>query len=174
MTRKNADDHKRTNDHIPTMSHEFSQPLKQIFQNLETRSIHEGRVVFPDFADLTYIQTMFSMIGFECLLGINEEICPHFMLEFYSQFSVVYSDDDEMCVQFVFQNQICQYTLEEFASLLGVPCQGICVFSNKWPLNELVNGVCRIGKILFQYSPYRYHHCICSRAKGRSCHSNSS
>ncbi|GKB80605.1 hypothetical protein Tco_0947500, partial [Tanacetum coccineum] len=33
------------------------------------------------------------------------------------------------------------FSLEEFAEILGVPCEGACVFTNKWALYELANGL---------------------------------
>ncbi|GJS62416.1 retrovirus-related pol polyprotein from transposon TNT 1-94 [Tanacetum coccineum] len=53
---------------------------------------------------------------FECLLEINEQICPRFILEFYSQYRVSYSDE------------------------------GACVFTDRWRLDELAydGQVCRI------------------------------
>ncbi|GKE21536.1 hypothetical protein Tco_1433048 [Tanacetum coccineum] len=33
------------------------------------------------------------------------------------------------------------YSLEEFAQILDIPCEGACVFSDKWSLNELAYGV---------------------------------
>ncbi|GJW32576.1 putative reverse transcriptase domain-containing protein [Tanacetum coccineum] len=37
------------------------------------------------------------------------------------------------------------YSLEEFAQILDIPCEGACVFTDKWSLNELVNGVLMDG-----------------------------
>ncbi|GJX47253.1 hypothetical protein Tco_0272443 [Tanacetum coccineum] len=46
-----------------------------------------------------------------------------------------------MFIEFVIQNQIFSYSLEEFAQILDIPCEGACVFTDKWPLDELAYGV---------------------------------
>ncbi|GJS23393.1 hypothetical protein Tco_0452025 [Tanacetum coccineum] len=50
-------------------------------------------------------------IEFECLLEINEQVCPRFILEFYSQYQLSYSDE------------------------------GACVFSDRWGVDELIYGI---------------------------------
>ncbi|GJY66600.1 hypothetical protein Tco_0468838 [Tanacetum coccineum] len=42
-----------------------------------------------------------------------------------------------MFVEFVIQNQFFSYSLEEFAQILDIPCEGACVFTNRWRLDEL-------------------------------------
>ncbi|GJW51888.1 pentatricopeptide repeat-containing protein [Tanacetum coccineum] len=44
--------------------------------------------------------SIFSHIGFECLLEINEQICPRFILEFYSQCRINYDSEGQMFVEF--------------------------------------------------------------------------
>ncbi|GJR72413.1 retrovirus-related pol polyprotein from transposon TNT 1-94 [Tanacetum coccineum] len=46
-----------------------------------------------------------------------------------------------MFIEFVIQNQFFSYSLEEFAQILDLPCEGACVFTDKWSLDELANGV---------------------------------
>ncbi|GKC10918.1 hypothetical protein Tco_1007700 [Tanacetum coccineum] len=46
-----------------------------------------------------------------------------------------------MFIEFVIQNQFFSYSLEEFAQILDIPCEGACVFTDKWSLDELANGV---------------------------------
>ncbi|GKF60161.1 hypothetical protein Tco_0176947 [Tanacetum coccineum] len=52
-----------------------------------------------------------------------------------------YSDEGEIFIEFVIQNQFFYYSLEEFAQILGIPCEGACVFTDKWLLDELAYGV---------------------------------
>ncbi|GJW75460.1 hypothetical protein Tco_0134830 [Tanacetum coccineum] len=115
--------------------------LKERLGNLESRYIHEGQVVFEDFVDLRYVRSLFSFLEFECLVEINDQICPRFILEFYSQYQINYSDEGQMLIEFVIQNQFFSYTLEEFAQILDIPCEGTCVFTDKWSLDELAYGV---------------------------------
>ncbi|GKG26142.1 hypothetical protein Tco_0399288, partial [Tanacetum coccineum] len=46
-----------------------------------------------------------------------------------------------MLIEFVIQNQFFSYTLEEFAQILDISCEGTCVFTDKWSLDELAYGV---------------------------------
>ncbi|GKB94868.1 hypothetical protein Tco_0981005 [Tanacetum coccineum] len=112
-----------------------------MMRNLESRCIHEGRVVYPSFADLVYIRSMFSHIDFDCLLEINKQICPRFILEFYSQYHLEYSDEGQMLIQFVIQKNFFSYTLEEFVQILGIPHKGACVFIDKWSLDDFQHSV---------------------------------
>ncbi|GJS27709.1 hypothetical protein Tco_0488329 [Tanacetum coccineum] len=41
----------------------------------------------------------------------------------------------------MFQDQYYSFSLEEFAEILGVPCEGACVFTDKWALYELASGL---------------------------------
>ncbi|GJY98351.1 hypothetical protein Tco_0515261 [Tanacetum coccineum] len=141
MPRKSSEDYKNTRHYIPKISHEFRTPIREKLMNLEERYIHEGRVVFDNFADLNYVRSLFHFVEFNCLLEINEQICPRFILEFYSQFQLNYSDEGQMFVEFVIQNQLFSYSLETFAQILDVPCQGACVFTDRWRLDELAYGI---------------------------------
>ncbi|GJS92212.1 hypothetical protein Tco_0774848 [Tanacetum coccineum] len=46
-----------------------------------------------------------------------------------------------MFIEFVIQNQFFSYSLEEFAQILDIPCEGACVFIDKWSLAELAYGL---------------------------------
>ncbi|GJS11331.1 hypothetical protein Tco_0368127 [Tanacetum coccineum] len=46
-----------------------------------------------------------------------------------------------MFIEFVIQNQFFSYSLEEFAQILDIPCEGACVFTDKCSLDELTYGV---------------------------------
>ncbi|GJZ80060.1 hypothetical protein Tco_0644897 [Tanacetum coccineum] len=100
-----------------------------------------------------------SFVEFECLLEINDKICPCFILEFYSQYQINYSDKGEMFIEFVIQNQFFSYPLKEFAQILDIPCKGSCVFTNKFSLDELAYGVPTDGP--YQTNP-PYHDDIIS------------
>ncbi|GJU50454.1 hypothetical protein Tco_1220009 [Tanacetum coccineum] len=70
-----------------------------------------------------------------------KQICSCFNLEFYSQYQVSYSDEGQMFVEFVIQNQFFSFSLEEFAQILDIPCEGACVFTDRWRLDELAYGI---------------------------------
>ncbi|GKC71739.1 hypothetical protein Tco_1117622 [Tanacetum coccineum] len=46
-----------------------------------------------------------------------------------------------MFVEFVIQNQLFSYSLENFAQILDVPFEGACVFTDMWRLDELAYGI---------------------------------
>ncbi|GJX12360.1 hypothetical protein Tco_0204118 [Tanacetum coccineum] len=46
-----------------------------------------------------------------------------------------------MFVEFVIQNQLFSYSLENFAQILDIPCEGECVFTDRWRLDELAYGI---------------------------------
>nr|GEW37021.1 cytochrome P450 [Tanacetum cinerariifolium] len=46
-----------------------------------------------------------------------------------------------MFIELVIQNQFFSYSLEEFAQILDIPCEGACVFTDKWSPDELAYGV---------------------------------
>ncbi|GJR36319.1 hypothetical protein Tco_1212003 [Tanacetum coccineum] len=46
-----------------------------------------------------------------------------------------------MFIEFMIQNQFFSYSLEEFARILNIPCEGAYVFTDKWLLDELAYGV---------------------------------
>ncbi|GJW31589.1 hypothetical protein Tco_0051621 [Tanacetum coccineum] len=52
-----------------------------------------------------------------------------------------------MFIEFVIQNQFFSYSLEDFAQVLDIPCEGACVFTDKWSLDELSYGVPSEGQI---------------------------
>ncbi|GJR22680.1 hypothetical protein Tco_0971207 [Tanacetum coccineum] len=109
----------------------------EMLKNLESHCIHEGQVVYPDFDDLVYVRSMFGHIGCDCLLDINEQIIPRFILEFYCQYRVNYTLEGQMLIEFVIQNQFFSYTLEEFGQILGIPVKWECSFTDKWSLDDL-------------------------------------
>ncbi|GJU90650.1 hypothetical protein Tco_1303073 [Tanacetum coccineum] len=133
------------------ISHEYRSPIKERLRNHESRNIHESQVVFDDFADLNYVRSLFHFLEFECLLEINDQIYPRFILEFYSQYQINYSDEGRMFIEFVIQNHFFSYSLEEFAQILDIPYEGACVFTDKWSLDELAYGVPT-------YGPYQTNH----------------
>ncbi|GKE75623.1 hypothetical protein Tco_1537664 [Tanacetum coccineum] len=118
MPRKSFEDHKNTRAYIPMISHEYRTPIKEKLRDLESRYIHE-----------------------ECLLEISEQICPRFILEFYSQYRVSYSDEGQLFIEFVIQNPFFSYSIEEFALIIDVPYEGACVFTDRWILDELAYGI---------------------------------
>jgi hypothetical protein len=79
-------DHKDTINNLPL--HHKTKGLTQnqvnIFKALEKRYVHEGRTIEPSFLEGTNLCRELAIINFDCLLDIDEPICPRFILEFYA------------------------------------------------------------------------------------------
>ncbi|GJS06847.1 hypothetical protein Tco_0363643 [Tanacetum coccineum] len=137
MPRATGLDHQKTRNYIPLISNEFSQPLLNTMANLEKRYFHEGRVVSPNFENMSHIRAKFESIGFDCLLDINEQIIPRFVLEFYCQLTFTYNPKGQFVVNFVIQNKSFSLTLEEFGQILKIPFKGQASTTEMWSLDHL-------------------------------------
>ncbi|GJT95500.1 retrovirus-related pol polyprotein from transposon TNT 1-94 [Tanacetum coccineum] len=62
------------------------------------------------------------------------------LIDYDSQYRVSYSDEGQLFVEFVIQNQFFSISLEEFAQILDIPCEGACIFTDRWRLDELAYG----------------------------------
>ncbi|GJR52439.1 hypothetical protein Tco_1402960 [Tanacetum coccineum] len=88
-------------------------------------------------------------------------------LQFYSQYQLNYSDEGQLFIEFVIQNQFFSYSLEEFAQILDIPCEGACVFTDKWSLDELAYSVPTDGP--YQTNPPSFDDIISSIRIDREC-----
>ncbi|GKA64246.1 hypothetical protein Tco_0763852 [Tanacetum coccineum] len=111
-------DHQDTAFYIPKYHgiDGLSDDEKTIYKNLERRYIHEGHVVHPSYLDdQPNLRQIFSAIRFDCLLDIDEQICPVFVLQFYKSFRLVHNLDET----------------------LSIAC--VCIFSTEWSIASLSN-----------------------------------
>ncbi|GJR15604.1 hypothetical protein Tco_0798256 [Tanacetum coccineum] len=73
-------DHRLTLQYAPKiyLDPNVFESNKKIYRNLEKCPIHEGRTIDPTFYEDTTADTLakFSVIGVDCPLNLNEEICP--------------------------------------------------------------------------------------------------
>ncbi|GJW27399.1 retrovirus-related pol polyprotein from transposon TNT 1-94 [Tanacetum coccineum] len=137
MLRATGLDHQKTRNYIPLISNEFNQPLLNTMENLEKRYFHEGRVVSPNFKNMSHIRVKFESIGFDFLLDINEQIVPRFDLEFYCLLTFTYNLEDQFVVNFVIQNISFSLTLEEFSQILKIPFKDQASNTEMWSLDHL-------------------------------------
>ncbi|GJW02079.1 retrovirus-related pol polyprotein from transposon TNT 1-94 [Tanacetum coccineum] len=137
MPRATGLDHQKTQNYIPLISNEFNQPLLNTMANLEKRYFHKGRVVSPNFENMSHIPAKFESIGFDCLLDINEQIVPRFVLEFYCQLTFTYNPEGQFVVNFVIQNKSFSITLDEFGQILKIPFKGQASNTDMWSLDHL-------------------------------------
>ncbi|GJU15349.1 retrovirus-related pol polyprotein from transposon TNT 1-94 [Tanacetum coccineum] len=144
-------DHQNTRIYIPTISNEYTPPLKYELAFVEKQYCHEVRVVDKDFDNINYLNVMFEQIKFECLLKVNEQIVPRFILEFYSQLRLENNPEGHLVAHFVIQNKSFSFTLKEFGQIVGIPIEGHYSFSDKWLLDYLEIGTPSNG--LYKTSP---------------------
>ena len=104
-------DHKDTLKYLP--KHHKTKGLSteqvKIFKALEKRYVHEGRTIDPSFLEGTNIRQELAAIQFDCLLDIDEQICPRFILEFYA--SVVLSSNDYGLINIHFKVNQAQFNI---------------------------------------------------------------
>ncbi|GJR26710.1 hypothetical protein Tco_1102942 [Tanacetum coccineum] len=86
---------------------------------------------------MSHIRAKFESIEFDCLLDINEQIIPRFVLEFYCQLTFAYNPEGQFIVNFVIQNKSFSLTLEEFGQILKIPFKGQASNTEMWSLDHL-------------------------------------
>ncbi|GJR69300.1 hypothetical protein Tco_0015365 [Tanacetum coccineum] len=144
-------DYKKTRSYAPKIYNDpnMSDSLRDIYRALESRYVHEGRTIDPSFYnDLSDDSVAkFTAIGFNCLLSLDEQICPRFIFEFYKTLKLERDSNNHFSIQFVINNHHFNLSLAQFAELTHLPNQGICIYSDAWGLDEL-------EKTLEQIEPY--------------------
>ncbi|GJS01887.1 hypothetical protein Tco_0318395 [Tanacetum coccineum] len=86
---------------------------------------------------MSHIRAKFESIGFDCLLDINEQIVPRFVLEFYCQLTFTNNPKGQFVVNFVLQNKSFSLALEEFSQILKIPFRGQASTTEMWSLDHL-------------------------------------
>ncbi|GJY36077.1 hypothetical protein Tco_0421455 [Tanacetum coccineum] len=133
-------DHHDTAYYIP-MYHRtggFTGEEREVYKSFVNRLFHEGRVVLPNFLeDEPNLRNIFAAIGFDCLLDINEQICPVFVLQFYKSVRFIRNLNGTLSIAFVIDNVETTLTLENFAQILKIPCEGVYVYTSKWHISSL-------------------------------------
>ncbi|GKC07136.1 hypothetical protein Tco_0998746 [Tanacetum coccineum] len=132
-------DHHDTAHYIPMYYRTggFTEYKREVYKSLVSRLIHEGCVIDSTFLDdQPNLRPTFAAIGFDCLLDINEKICPIFVHQFYKSVRLVRKLNGTIAIAFIINNFEITLTLEEFARILKIPCQGVCVYTSKWPMTQ--------------------------------------
>ncbi|GJV11656.1 hypothetical protein Tco_1353197 [Tanacetum coccineum] len=86
---------------------------------------------------MSHTRAKFESIEFDCLLDINEQIIPRFVLEFYCQLTFNYNPEGQFIVNFVIQNKSFSLTLEEFGQILKITFKGQASNTEMWSLDHL-------------------------------------
>ncbi|GJR54519.1 hypothetical protein Tco_1405040 [Tanacetum coccineum] len=109
-------DHHDTSIYIPLYHRTggFTGNERDIYQSLVYRLFHEGRVMLPDFLeDEPNLRPTSGAIGsFRLIRNLNGTIC----------------------VRFTIDNVL---TLENFAQILRIPFEGVCLNSHEWSISSL-------------------------------------
>ncbi|GKB84138.1 retrovirus-related pol polyprotein from transposon TNT 1-94 [Tanacetum coccineum] len=128
-----------TKSYIPIISDENYLPnnLKPSIQNLECRSIHEGRPVSSESTKYDNIQILFQIIKLQSIYELQEGICPRFLLEFYSSIEITRDNDQNIFLKFWALKRTFKFSLDSFASILSIPCEGKCSYSKDSSLDSL-------------------------------------
>ncbi|GJZ27100.1 hypothetical protein Tco_0571353 [Tanacetum coccineum] len=121
-------DHQKTIAYAPKIYHDpnMSEELREIYRTLEAWFVHEGRAI-----DITFYQDMtgdtlenYNRIGFQCLLSLDEEICPRFIMEFYKSLCLDrYLEDNRLFMTFDINGHEFNISLDQFVELTSLPNQ---------------------------------------------------
>ncbi|GJV45367.1 hypothetical protein Tco_1429903 [Tanacetum coccineum] len=98
----------------------------EVYKSLVFRHFHEGRVIKPDFLkDEPNLRNTFAAIGFDCLLDLDKQICPIFVLQFYKSVCIIRNLNGTISIAFVIDNVETTLTLKNFARILKIPGEGL-------------------------------------------------
>nr|GEW54999.1 retrovirus-related Pol polyprotein from transposon TNT 1-94 [Tanacetum cinerariifolium] len=79
-TKQYQQDYQKTLAYGPKIYNDpkMSEQLKDIYRALESRYVHEGRTIDPSFYQDLNDESLakFTNIGFDCILSLDEQICP--------------------------------------------------------------------------------------------------
>ncbi|GKD88295.1 hypothetical protein Tco_1363802, partial [Tanacetum coccineum] len=127
----------------------MTEELRDIYRDLESRYVYEGRTInltfYRDLSDDFVVK--FANISFDCLLSLDEQICPRFIYEFYKTIHLDRDPSNHLLIQFVINNHRFNISLAQFAEVTSLLNQGICIYSDAWGLEEL-------EKTIGQIPPY--------------------
>ncbi|GJR90340.1 hypothetical protein Tco_0214351 [Tanacetum coccineum] len=123
-------DHRDTAHYIP-MYHRiggFTGHEREVYKSLVLCLIYEGRVIDSTFLDdQPNLRPTFAAIGSDCLLNIDEKIYPIFVLQFYKSVRIIRNLNGTISIAFIINNSEITLSLVEFARILKIPCQEVCI-----------------------------------------------
>ncbi|GJV73610.1 hypothetical protein Tco_1493605 [Tanacetum coccineum] len=122
-------------------SNGLSKDERATFKHFEKCLFYEGRVVDPSYTSDSDIPQVFSVINFNCLLNIGEQICPLFVLHFYKSVRITQNRDRIISIAFIINNQEIVILLTAFAQILRASCEGACMYTVDWSLSVLPNSL---------------------------------
>nr|GEY82782.1 hypothetical protein [Tanacetum cinerariifolium] len=114
---------------------------RSIFKNHERCFFHKGRVVHSSYLDDSNIRKIFFAINFDCLLNIDEQICPLLVLEFYKSVRITQNFDQTILIAFIIRIIEIVLPLHCFVQILCVPCEEACMYTTKWSIIALQKSI---------------------------------
>ena len=136
-------DYQDTKRYIPPLLQDTTIPDEQKAHlcKVQHRYIHEGCVVDDLFITPDDINICFPTIRFDCLYHINEHICPHFILEFYSYVHTFNDIEGNVFLDFWIRNQNIILSVTDLGDILGVPSVGQCAYTEDHSLDFLYHNL---------------------------------
>ncbi|GJZ63440.1 retrovirus-related pol polyprotein from transposon TNT 1-94 [Tanacetum coccineum] len=146
------DELRYTKSYIPTIFDENYIPdnLKLIIQNLEYRSIHEGRPLSPESTKYDNIQNLFQTIKHGKIYELYEGISLRFLLEFYSSIEFIKDENQNIFLTLWALKRTFKFSLKSFASILLILCkeEAIREIGKKNLENDVEDETLEIDKIV--------------------------
>ncbi|GJR72334.1 hypothetical protein Tco_0084699 [Tanacetum coccineum] len=117
----------------------FTGHEREVYKSLVFRHFHEGRIIKLNFLkNEPNLRNIFAAIGFDCLLDLDEQICPIFGLQFYKSVCIIRSLNETISIAFVIDNVETTLTLENFAQILKILGEGVCLYTSEWPISSIM------------------------------------
>ncbi|GJR72332.1 hypothetical protein Tco_0084697 [Tanacetum coccineum] len=117
----------------------FTGHEMEVYKSLVFRHFHGGCVIKPDFLETEpNLRNTFEAIGFDCLLDLDEQNFPIFVLQFYKSVRIIRNLNGTISIAFVIDNVETTLTLENFARILKIPGEGVCLYTSEWPISSII------------------------------------
>nr|GEU59018.1 copia protein [Tanacetum cinerariifolium] len=104
----------------------------------------EGIDYDETYASVARLESIRILLAYACALDFKLfqiDVKSAFLNGFTNEeYRLSYFDEGQTFVEFVIQNQYFSFPLEDFDQILRIHCEGACVFSDRWSLDELVYG----------------------------------
>ncbi|GKA77257.1 hypothetical protein Tco_0783718 [Tanacetum coccineum] len=117
----------------------FTGHEREVYKFLVFCHFHEGRVIKPDFLeDESNLRNTFAAIRFDCLLDLDEQIYPIFVLQLYKSVHIIRNLNGTISITFFIDNVENTLTLKNFARILRILGEGVCVNTSEWPISSII------------------------------------
>ena len=98
------------------------------------RTIHEGRTVDTPS---TILKKNLEKVGITSILHLNGNLYPKFIIEFYKTFELILVNDLWIII-FEINGRRVGASFRDFGTLLNIPFEGKCFYSNEWSLRSVL------------------------------------